>query len=245
MSKEHKEYKIFRSGATWLRADFHLHTKADKEFKYSDNEDYYFSNYIDCLEKAGIRVGLISNHNKFDAAEFKALSKTAKNKGIYLLPGVELSVNDGSNGVHTLIVFGDQWLENGKDYISPFITIMFPGKAESEYQNENGRSDKNILSVVEELEKTGRDYFWIFAHVEQKSGLWNEMGGGKLGDLKDKRYDIVRRRTLGFQKVRTHDKADSVCRTKVKSWLGDWYPAEVEGSDCKTIADIGNCQKIL
>ena len=39
---------------------------------------------------------------------------------------------------------------------------------------------------------------------------------------------------MGFQKVTTHDK-----RTQVKSWLGDWYPAEVEGCDCKSIADIG------
>ena len=50
----------------------------------------------------------------------------------------------------------------------------------------------------------------------------------------------MRCKTLGFQKVRTHDKTDAVCRAKVKSWLGDWYPAEVEGSDCKSIADIGN-----
>ena len=175
MSTEQKEYEVFRSGATWLRADFHLHTKADKEFKYSDSEDYYFSNYVEGLEKAQIRLGVIANHNKFDTAEFKSLKKTASKKEICLLPGVELSVNDGSNGVHTLIVFSDQWLENGNDYISPFITTMFPGKAESEYQNENGRSDKNILQVVEELEKTGRDYFLIFAHVEQKSGLWYEM----------------------------------------------------------------------
>ncbi|WPX40859.1 AAA family ATPase [Akkermansia sp. N21116] len=240
MSTEQKEYEVFRSGATWLRADFHLHTKADKEFKYSDSEDYYFSNYVEGLEKAQIRLGVIANHNKFDTAEFKSLKKTASKKEICLLPGVELSVNDGSNGVHTLIVFSDQWLENGNDYISPFITTMFPGKAESEYQNENGRSDKNILQVVEELEKTGRDYFLIFAHVEQKSGLWYEMGGGKLGDFKNKRYETVRSRTLGFQKVRTHDKSDKVCRTKIKDWLGGWYPAELEGSDCKSIEDIGN-----
>ncbi|MBF0236693.1 MAG: histidinol-phosphatase [SAR324 cluster bacterium] len=240
MSNTVKTPEIFKYGSTWLRADFHLHTKADKEFSYFGNEDYYFSNYVDGLAKAGIWLGVISNHNKFDVAEFNALWSTAKKKEICLLPGVELSVNDGSNGVHTLIVFSDQWLENGNDYISPVITTMFPGKAESEYQNENGRSDKNILQAVEELEKTGRDYFLIFAHVEQKSGLWCEMGGGKLGDFKDKRYEIVRRRTLGFQKVRTQDKADTVCRTKVKGWLGNWYPAEVEGSDCKTIADIGN-----
>ena len=51
MSTEQKEYEVFRSGATWVRADFHLHTKADRAFKYFDNEDYYFSNFIDGLEK--------------------------------------------------------------------------------------------------------------------------------------------------------------------------------------------------
>lgn len=234
---------IFKYGATWVRADFHLHTNADAEFKYAEDKNYYYSNYVNGLKAAGIRVGVITNHNKFFFDEFKSLRKTAKGKDILMLPGVELSVNDGSNGVHTLIVFSDQWLEKGNDYISPFITAMFPGKAESEYQNENGRSDKNILQVVEELEKTGRDYFLIFAHVEQKNGLWSEMGGGKLGDFKDKRYDTVRKRTLGFQKVRTHNKSDAVCRAKVKGQLGNWYPAEVEGSDCKSISEIGNGEK--
>ncbi|MCD6389868.1 MAG: AAA family ATPase, partial [Desulfobulbaceae bacterium] len=186
----------------------------------------------------GIRLGVITNHNKFDHGEFKALRKKAKKEEICLLPGVELSVNDGSNGVHTLIVFSEQWLENGQDYISPFITAMFPGKAESEYQNENGRSDKNILQVVEELDKTARDYFLIFAHVEQKNGLWKELGGGKLGDFAGNRYEAVRKRTLGFQKVRTRDD-----QMNVKTLLNGWYPAEVEGSDCKSIETIGRREK--
>jgi len=239
MEKTNKN-KLFAHGSVWLRADFHLHTNADKEFTYSGEGDYYFSSYINGLTQAGIRLGVITNHNKFDAVEFKALKKTAAKKEICLLPGVELSVNDGLNGIHTLIVFSDQWLENGNDYISPFIATMFPGKAESEYQNENGRSDKNILQVVEELDKTARDYFLIFAHVEQKNGLWQEMGGGKLADFSENRYDAVRRRSLGFQKVRTHDVAERVCRVKVKDWLGNWYPAEVEGSDCKSINQIDN-----
>jgi len=232
--------EIFKHGSTWLRVDFHLHTRADKEFSFNGEENSFVNDYVASLKLQGIRSGVITNHNKFDLSEFKALRKQARKREICLFPGVELSVNDGSNGVHTLIVFSDQWLENGDNYISPFITAMFPGKAESEYQNENCRSDKNILQVVDELEKTGRDYFLVFAHVEQRSGLWYEMSGGKLGDFKDKRYETVRRRTLGFQKVRTHDQPDAVCRTKVKKWLGDWYPAEVEGSDCKAISDIGN-----
>ncbi|MDR1061541.1 MAG: AAA family ATPase [Clostridiales bacterium] len=51
---------------------------------------------------------------------------------------------------------------------------------------------------------------------------------------KDNRYAEVRRRTLGFQKVRTRDDRD-----KVRQWLGGWHPAEVEGSDPKRIAEIG------
>lgn len=238
MGSEGNTPEVFKYGTHWLRADFHLHTKADKEFKYTGEDNSFVSDYIEGLKSVGIRLGAITNHNKFDSAEFKKLRKKARKNGIYLLPGVELSVNDGANGIHTLIVFSDQWLDNGNDYISPFITTMFPGKSENEYQRENGRSDKNILQVVEELEKTSRDYFLVFAHVEQKRGFWEEMNGGKIGDFKEKRYDIVRKRTLGFQKVRTRDDRD-----KVQSWLGGWYPAEVEGSDCKSVADIGKGKK--
>lgn len=224
----------FEAGSQWLRADFHLHTRADKEFTYLDGDNEFVRRYIEALKQAGIGIGVITNHNKFDSGEFKALRKCARKESILLLPGVELSVNDGSNGVHVLIVFSESWLGNGKDYISPFITTMFPGKSQEEYEHENARSDKNILQVVEELEKTGREYFLIFAHVEQKSGLWKETGGGKVGDFASPRYESVRRRTLAFQKVRTQDEKD-----KVKQWLKGWYPAEVEGCDGKSLDEIG------
>lgn len=230
-------YKIFKHGAVWLKADFHLHTKADGEFNYPGEPDRFVSDYVGKLKKNGLHLGVITNHNKFDKNEFQALRKKAKKEEIYLLPGIELSINDGANGIHTLIVFSDEWLERGKDYISPFITSLFPGKTEAEYQTENGRSDKNILQTVEELEKTARDYFLIFAHVEQKSGLWEEMNGGKLGDFRQNRYHVVRKKTLGFQKVRTNDD-----RNQIQKWLHGWYPAEVEGSDCKSITEIGKCK---
>jgi predicted ATPase len=229
---------MFLNGAIWLRVDFHLHTKADREFKYSGDERCYCSAYVEALKNAGIYVGVVANHNKFEHGEFKALRAAAKKQDIFLLPGVELSVNDGSNGVHVLIVFDDSWIEGGNDRISPFLTAMFPGKTPDEYQNENGRSDKNILQTVEELQKVGKDYFLIFAHVEDSKGLWNETKGGKLSDWRTDRYADARRRTLGFQKVRTRDDRD-----KVKGWLVDWYPAEVEGSDPKRIEEIGRGEK--
>jgi len=225
---------LFRNGAVWLRADFHLHTRADSEFKYSDDDNYYNSAYIDALVKSGIRVGVITNHNKFNIDEFRALRKTAQKKDVFLLPGVELSVNDGANGVHILVVFSDEWVENNSDRISSFLASMFSGKTAEEYQNENGLSDKNILQTVDELDKTGFDYFLIFAHVEDRKGLWSEIGGGKLQVWRENSYQNVKQRTLGFQQVRTWD-----YREKVKAWLCGWYPAEVEGSDPKSIDQIG------
>ena len=232
----------FPHGAEWLRADFHLHTRADQEFSYTGDTDYFNSNYVDALEKAGIRLGVITNHNKFDHDEFKALRSTAKKKGIGLLPGVELSINEGRNGVHVLIMFSDTWLVHDQDLISSFIGSMFPGKTPDQYQQENGKSDKNLLQLVETLEGLSKDFFLIFAHVEDPKGLWREVGNGRLNDWAEDRYVAIRRRTLGFQKVRSYnklDKADEPCRAKVQQALGDWYPAEVEGSDPKSIDEIG------
>ncbi|NNJ84830.1 MAG: PHP domain-containing protein, partial [Gammaproteobacteria bacterium] len=166
----------FPFGSQWLRADFHLHTRADKEFFYSGDDDYC-SAYVDALKKAGIAVGVIANHNKFDFEEFKALRKTARNKQIYLLPGVELSVNDGANGIHTLIVFSDQWLENGQDHINPFLGVAFQGKIPDQYETENGRSSLGLIDTIEKLEGYHKEFFLIFAHVEDRSGLWHELGG--------------------------------------------------------------------
>jgi predicted ATPase len=228
---------LFEQGAVWMRADFHLHTKADRKFTYSDDENFYNSAYVDALIAANIRIGVITNHNKFDVAEFKALRSTAKNKNIFLLPGVELSVNDGANGVHTLVVFSEEWIIGGQDYVNQFMNVAFAGKTVSQYENENGRSSLNLLDTIKTLEGYHRDFFLVFAHVEQTCGLWDALDGGRLTELGQN--EEFKRRTLAFQKVRTHDKQDKKCRVKIKDWLGKWYPAEVEGSDPKKIGEIG------
>lgn len=230
---------VFAQGAQWVRADFHLHTRADREFKYEGDDSFYNSSYVDALQTAGIRLGVITNHNKFDYAEFKALRKTAEKKNIMLLPGVELSVNDGAKGIHTLVVFSNDWI-NGHNYINPFLTSAFEGKAPAEYERENGRTTWSLLETIKKLESYHRDFFLVFAHVEAPSGLWAELDGGRLADLGQNEF--FRRRTLGFQKVRSYDKRDEKhkpCRTKIQQHLKDWYPAELEGSDPKCIDEIG------
>ena len=52
------------------------------------------------------------------------------------------------------------------------------------------------------------------------------------------RNELFRFRTGAFQKVRTRDQ-----RVKVQGWLDGWYPSEVEGSDPKTMDEIGRGEK--
>jgi chromosome segregation protein len=238
MPDEINAHEIFKHGSTWLKADFHLHTRSDKQFTYKGADDSFFKDYLAMLKRHSYNIGAITNHNKFNKDEFVNLRKKARKEEIFLLPGVELSVNDGSNGIHALIVFSNEWLEAGQDYINQFLNVAFEGKTPSQYEQENGRSSLGLIDTIKKLDGYNRDYFLVFAHVEQDSGLWKELDGGRLGELaKNKQF---RKRTLAFQKVRTHDLENRTCRAKVQSWFCGWYPAEVEGSDCKSIEEIGN-----
>lgn len=230
-----KEFKIFENGSTWLRADFHLHTNADNEFTYDGDSEFYISHYVNKLHQQSISIAAITNHNKFDFNEYKALAKTAKKKEIYVLPGVELSVNDGANGIHCLVIFNPvDWLENGTDYINQFITQTFAGK--HNYENENGRSNDNLIETIRKLNAFEKDYFIIMAHIEQRSGFYKELDGGRIQELGNN--PLFRKAVLGFQKARTRDVIE-----RLNLWLDNNLPAFVEGSDAKNIEGIGtgNC----
>ncbi|MBK8055356.1 MAG: histidinol-phosphatase [Saprospiraceae bacterium] len=231
---ENETKNIFENGATWLRGDFHLHTKADKEFSYTCTENDFCRLYVEKLKEQNINLGVITNHNKFDKSEFVALRKKALKEGIGLFAGVELSVNDGANGIHCLLVFDfEKWCVNGEDFINQFLTAAFEGIANRE--NENTRCRYNFETVLQKLsdhENNGRDSFIILAHVEQNSGFFNELDGGRIQQLISN--DLFRHFVLGFQKVRTYDKVATW-----KNWFNDKLPAFIEGSDCKSLEDIG------
>lgn len=232
---ENETKNIFENGATWLRGDFHLHTKADNEFdKNGFNENDFCRLYIEKLKEQNINVGVITNHNKFDKAEFVALRKKALKEGIGLFSGVELSVNDGANGIHCLLIFDfEKWCVNGEDFINQFLAAAFEGIANRE--NENTRCRYNFETLLQKLNdhaNNGRDSFIILAHVEQNSGFFNELDGGRIQQLVSN--DLFRQFVLGFQKVRTYDKINIW-----KNWFGGLLPAFIEGSDCKSLDEIG------
>jgi hypothetical protein len=66
---------LFQRGSAWLPTDFHMRTLADKEFSFSRHSNYFVSDYVGALKSAGIRVGVITNHNKFDRDEIEEPSR--------------------------------------------------------------------------------------------------------------------------------------------------------------------------
>lgn len=225
---------MFENGLQYVRSDFHLHTNKDKEFTYTGEPNSFVNDYVSALKEANISVGVITNHNKFDIDEYKAIRKAAKKQDIFILPGVELTVKEGANGIHTLIVFNpDEWLEGGNNHIQTFLTAAFATVHNPE--NRNTKSVYDLKNVFEKLDAYGRDYFIIFAHVDQNSGLFSECKGGLLESLAG--FAPFKNRVLGLQKSRTRDHLNQFER------CCGYLPALVEGSDPKTITDIGKGDK--
>ncbi len=224
---------IFKNGATWLRADFHLHTKADKEFKksdFTDDGDFYVK-YIQKLNEQKIKLGVITNHNKFNKLEFKALKKNAKKEDIRLFAGVELSLKEG---IHILIVFDDQWYQGETDQINKFLDTAFYGienYGNPPYRNANF----DLKETVDKLNKIEYDYFIVLAHVDDTNGLFTELKGRTLEDfVKQESFS----RVLAIQKSANLDNYNK---------LGNWLDRKnniacVEGSDNahEGINGIGN-----
>lgn len=225
---------MFNYGMNYCRTDFHLHTRKDKEFLYSGEDNDFVRDYVSALKKAGVQIGVITNHNKFDQEEYKAIRRAARKEDIFVLPGVELTVKEGANGVHTLIVFNpDEWLSNGNNHIQTFLTSAFATISNPE--NRNTKCTFDLRNTFEALEAYDRDYFVIFAHVDQGSGLLSECKGGMLESLAG--LAPFKRRVLGLQKSRSIDNQRQFDR------CFGYIPALVEGSDPKSLLDVGKGEK--
>lgn len=217
---ENETKNIFENGATWLRGDFHLHTKADKEFSYTGNENDFCRLYVEKLKEQNINIGVITNHNKFDKAEFVALRKKGLKEGIGLFAGVEFSLKEG---IHILVVFDDKWYQGETNSISKFLENAFYGIANYDKPN-YPNSNFNLKETVEALDKIGYDYFIVLAHVDDTNGLFTELRGRT-------QEDFVRQesfgRVLAVQKSANLENYNKLCL-----WLNRKSKiACVEGSD--------------
>lgn len=237
----------FPEGSKYLKADFHLHTKADKEFKTEiSNYEEYAEKYVNELKRNDIKIGAITNHNKFDKDEFEIIQSAAMNSGIFLLPGVELSVNDGKGGLHTLIIFEPEDAEkdvNNTSKIEKFLNLAFKSKSHFDDKGDPLRCDLNLDNTIKELNDLKCHYFIVLAHANNDCGFFKELGGGRIKDFLRSGY--FRKYILACQDVSGSSKS-----TFVNNWVKEvakesgrneinYIPAFISASDPKKIEDIG------
>jgi len=230
----------FPRGAQWVRADFHLHTVKEPgasrakflaEFRGRENE--FVKEWVARLVAENIRVAVVTNHNAFDLEEFKKLKKQGKNNGILVLPGLELGVNAGK-GVHTLVVFSPEWVEQeaGIHSITRFLNSEF-----TTTPDEGDRTKHDLKGCLQELESYGKDFFVVFAHVDSNNGLIRELGWGALTHTIENCGPLWQR-VLGLQLVKDPGYV-------AKHWPGPGGPpAFVEGSDPRdSIFEVGRADR--
>lgn len=222
---EIKQYDIFKNGSNWLRADFHLHTNSAIEYNPKLDTNTFPELFTNKLLEQNIRIAAITNHNQLNLEEFKAIRKLAEKNEIYVLPGIEFSVEQGAKGIHILIIFSDSWIYNqeNKNYIQDFIVGSFAGK--SNYNNPPyPNSNHNFKQTIDALNKFQKDYFIVLAHVDDNNGLYDQIEGRHLEDfVRTPEFEKV----LAFQKARKRDN-----KSKLKTILGaEFEIAEVEGTD--------------
>jgi len=217
---------MFEKGNEWLRIDLHLHTISDDEFKYGRKN--FEIDYVNALDKAGIKIAAITNHNKFEKEEFLRLSKLAKEKNIWLLPGVELEVKDGKRGLHTLFIFDEKDI----DFIESFI--------HNNYNKYDDEKNKNLGDVIKFVEERKKEYILILAHVENNKGFFKELSPANYHSWI--KQDYFRNKILALQDANKSsvEKFENEIRKIKKGEYKNSLPAYVSFIDAKSIDDIVN-----
>lgn len=227
------ENNVFEHGSTWLKGDFHLHTRADKEFNYQGPANEFCNRYVEQLAAQEIGVGVITNHNKFDKEEFKALRAKASKKGIGLFPGVEFSLKEG---IHILIVFDDDWYKGEAELITKFLENAFYGV--SNYSTPPYPNSKlDLAKTVEALDAIDHDYFIILAHINDRNGLFEVLEKRTLDTfIKEEAFNKV----LAVQKSGNPENYKRLCKQAEREI------ACIEGSDNAHggIEAIGNGKRV-
>ena len=210
---------VFQNGATWLRADFHLHTKSDKEFlPFTGTDGEFITAYLEQLKIKNIAIGIITNHNKFNKGEFVALKKKGKKEGIGLFAGVEFSLKEG---IHILIVFDDKWYQGETDNITQFLNQAF--YPETNYYTPPYTNSKfDLAQTVKALDAVGFDYFIALAHIDDRNGLFTVLQGRTRDAFIEQE---------AFNKVLSVQKSANVENYKLLCNLAKRKIAYVEGSD--------------
>lgn len=153
------------TGATFLRADLHVHTHADSD--HAPQPD--FARYIQSAIEQEIDVLAITDHNRVDFA--KPAMAAAAGTSLLVLPGIEISTHDG----HLLALFAPDALETIETLAAP-ANLQLKTLAGGEK-----RSSRAMTDLIDEI--YGRGGLAIPAHIDAKDGAASRLSSAQWQEL--------------------------------------------------------------
>ena len=163
-------------GATWHRLDLHLHSPGVLTFmppKGTKREDGIglVDVYIEQLLTQGISVAAITDYNGVNIEWFEVTAAKASNRGITLLPGVEMTFRQYKYGLHILAIFaGDTDLKS----LNTFLRSLDKDPATPLFDNRGSHRDMDLkISLTAALKnlRSQLNCLLILPHPDQTNGL--------------------------------------------------------------------------
>jgi histidinol phosphatase-like PHP family hydrolase len=198
------------SGATWLKADLHVHTSASPDihdkWKNSTPEDVVRI----ALEKK-LDVIAVTDHNT--AAGCDPIRMASKGTRLVVFPGVEISTHQG----HLLAIFDPS--VDGKQIEDLLVSL---GIARADFGSLEAASPKGIVEAAAEIEAAGG--VAIAAHIE-----------GERGFLKVIKVGAERQRAYAAPNLRALEITDASLRERYQAGTVSGYErrmACIQASDC-------------
>ncbi|MCL6449773.1 MAG: AAA family ATPase [Acetobacteraceae bacterium] len=227
-------------GAVWHRVDLHLHSPGVESFACPSGANLsseagraeVVEKYLAQLASQNIGVAAITDYNGIRLHWFELLAAGAANRGMVLLPGVELSFRSaGKHGLHVLAVF-----DRDADWagINRFLQALDRDPATPLFTDRLHRDIDPRGSIADVLKQV-RDRFnclLIFPHPEGDNGCFKTFKAQDAARLlKEVRPDAIEH----FPTVETRKKA-AVEVLGPDFWR---YLSLVEFSDAKRIEEVG------
>jgi chromosome segregation protein len=163
-------------GATWHRLDLHLHSPGVLTFmppQGTKREDGIglVDAYVEQLATQGISVAAITDYNGVYIEWFEVTAAKASNRGITLLPGVEMTFRQYKYGLHILaILAGDTDLKS----LNTFLRSLDKDPATPLFDNRGSHRDIDLKISLADSLKDLRSRFnclVVLPHPDQTNGL--------------------------------------------------------------------------
>ena len=240
--KSLSEVDLFDHGADWIKCDLHLHSPLVHSFTLPSginlsarsSLENLADQYISRLKEKEIKICAITDYQQIRTEWFQKFQEKADENGIYVFPGIELSVTIGK-GLHVLIIFDYESDINGiNDYIKSLDQDPEKPLINSDRSHRDISLKNNLYDVLEEL-RNKFSCLVIFPHPEEKNGLLDAIQPKEAANLL-KLADAIE-----FISERGKDKLAST--GKVKREFFKNKIAVIESTDPKSIDEIGSKQR--